>query len=223
MLASKDDGFLDVIRRSSVDADYWHAPLSTRNPEGGVEVASLDRPIGKGVCPPVDDFCCTRLIGTPDAVVPAIDDVSAVSCGGVVAGGGWRDWMDQRLRDFRSERLELGTGWPTLRSRCTPAVLGRFWEHRCQAKGDGQQRREEKHDRPVWLRWNVSVRVWRFILVLWMFVLGIQLSVGNCAGPWSDTEYELWPTLPVLQCDEAKKFFSRRDQCYSEFRNTWHT
>ena len=100
VLLDKLDSFLDVGWRSCIDADYRHAPLLTRNPEGSVEVAALDRPVGKGVRFPVGVFGGARVIRSPDAVVPASEDIGAVSCSGVVARSGWWDGMDQRLRDF---------------------------------------------------------------------------------------------------------------------------
>ena len=100
MLPDKLDSFLDVGRRSCVDADYWYAPLLTRNAEGSVEVTALDRPVGKGVRFPVGEFGSARLIRSPDAVVPASEDIGAVSCGRVVARSGWWDGMDQWLGDF---------------------------------------------------------------------------------------------------------------------------
>ena len=100
VLLDKLDGFLDVSWRSCIDTDYRHAPLLTRNPEGSVEVTALDGPIGKGVRFPVGEFGGARLIRSPDAVVPTSEDIGAVSCGRVVARGGWWDGMDQWLRDF---------------------------------------------------------------------------------------------------------------------------
>ena len=149
MVPSKLDGFLDVLRRCDIDADDWHVPLLTRNAEGGVEVAALDRPVGKGVRLVVGVFGSTRLIRTPETVVPASDDISTVSCSRVVARGCRWDGVDQWLRDFGCKDLELGTGRPTSRSGCTAAVLGRLRGHRRQAKSDGQERREEKHDCPI--------------------------------------------------------------------------
>jgi hypothetical protein len=143
VIPGKPDSLLDVLRRSGIDADYRHAPLVTRNAEGGVEVATLDGPIGEGVRLVVGVLCSTRLIRTPDAVVPTSEDIGAVPCGRVIARGGRRERMDEWLRDFRCEGLELGIGRPTSRSRCTAAVLGGY---RCQAESDGQERREEKHD-----------------------------------------------------------------------------
>ena len=96
----ESDSFLDVLLGSGIDPDYWHAPLSTRNPEGGVEVTALDRPVGKGVCLVVGEFCSTRLIRAPDTVGPISEDVSTVSCGRVVARSGRWDGVDQWLRDF---------------------------------------------------------------------------------------------------------------------------
>ena len=113
VISGESDGSLDVFRRSGVDADYWHAPLLTRNPERGVEVAALYRPVGKGVCLVVGEFCSTRFIGTPDTVLPVSEDIGTVSCSRVVARGGRWDGMDQRLRYFRRESLELGVGRPT--------------------------------------------------------------------------------------------------------------
>ena len=143
VVPGKSDRFLDVLRRSGIDADYRHVSLLTRNAERGVEVTALDRPVGKCVGLVVGVFGGTRLIRTPDTVVPASDDISTVSCGGVVARGGRWDGADQRLRDFRCEGLELGIGWPTSRSRSTTAVLGGYG---CQAESDGQEGREEKHN-----------------------------------------------------------------------------
>ena len=100
VLPGESDSFLDVFRGSGIDSDYWHAPLSTRNPERGVEVTALDRPVGKGVCLVVGEFCSTRLIGAPDTVGPPGEDVSTVSCGRVVARSGRWDRVDQWLRDF---------------------------------------------------------------------------------------------------------------------------
>ena len=144
------DSFLDVLRRSGIDADYWHTPLATRNPERGVEVAALDCPVGEGVCLVVAILSSARLIRAPDTGVPASEDISTISCGRVVARGGRWDEVDQWLREFGCEGLELRVGWPTSRSRCA-ATISRGY--RCQAESDGQERCEEKHDYPV--------RLWR--------------------------------------------------------------
>jgi hypothetical protein len=146
VIPGKPDSLLDVLWRSGIDANYWHVPLLTRNAEGGVEVATLDGPIGEGVRLVVGVLCSTRLIRTPDAVVPTSEDIGAVPCSKVVARGGRRDRTDEWLRDFRCEGLELGIGRPTFRSRCTAAVSGRFRRYRRQAESDGQERHEEKHD-----------------------------------------------------------------------------
>ena len=100
MLASKDDGFLDVIRRSRVDANYWHAPSLTRNAKRGVEVAALDRAVGEGVRLPVGDFRGPGLIRAPDVIVPAREDISTVARSRVIAWSGWWERVDQRLGDF---------------------------------------------------------------------------------------------------------------------------
>jgi hypothetical protein len=100
MRHGKFDSFLDVAWRSGVDPDYRHVPLLTRDAERGVEIAALDRPVGKSVGLKVGVFCSARLIGTPDTVVPVSDDIGTVAGGRVVAGGGRRDRMDQWLRDF---------------------------------------------------------------------------------------------------------------------------
>ena len=114
VLSGEFDSFLDVLCSSRVDSDHWHAPLLTRNPERGVEVAALDRPVGECVRLVVGKFGGARLIRTPGTVGPASDDVSAVSCGRVIARGGRWDGVDQWLRNFGCEDLELGVGWPTL-------------------------------------------------------------------------------------------------------------
>ena len=145
MLPSKDDSFPDVVRRSRVDADDRHAPLLTRKAERSVEVAALDRPVRKDVCLPVGVFGGPRLIRTPETVEPARLDVGAATCSGVVTRGGWWDWVYQWLRNFRCERLEFGSGWPTSRFGCTAAVLGRRRSYRRQAESDGQERCQEKH------------------------------------------------------------------------------
>jgi len=80
---------------AGVDPDYWHAPLLTRDAERGVEVAALDRPVGKSVRLKVGVLGGTRLIGTPDTVVPASEDVGTVTGGRAIARGGRRDRMDQ--------------------------------------------------------------------------------------------------------------------------------
>ena len=113
VISGESDGFLDVLRRSGVDADHWHVPLSARNPERGIEVTALDRPVGKGVSLVISEFGSTRLIRTPDTVLPVSEDIGTVSCGRVVARGGRWDGVDQWLRDFRRESLELGVGRPT--------------------------------------------------------------------------------------------------------------
>jgi len=113
VLPGESDSFLDVLRSSRVDSDYWHASLLTRNPERGVEVAALDRPVGKCVRLEVGEFSGARLIRTPGTVGPASDDLSTVSCGRVVARGGRWDRADQWLRDSGCEDLELGVRWPT--------------------------------------------------------------------------------------------------------------
>ena len=113
VVSCEPNSFLYVLRRPCIDADYRHISLLTRNTKCGVEVAALDRPVGKGVRLVVGIFGSTGLIRTPGTVVPADEDVSAVSCGGVVAWGGRWDGADQWLRDFRCEGLELGIRRPT--------------------------------------------------------------------------------------------------------------
>ena len=113
MLPGESDSFLDILRRSGIDADYWHVPLSTWNPERGVEVTALYRPVLKGVRFVVGEFGGARLIRTPDTVVPVSDDIGTVSCSRVVTRGGRWDGVDQWLRDFRCESLKLGIGRPT--------------------------------------------------------------------------------------------------------------
>ena len=113
VLLGESDSFLDVLWSSRVDSDYWHASLFTRNPERGVEVAALDRPVGKCVRLVVVEFGSAGLIRTPDTVVPASDDISTVSCGRVVARDGRWDGVDQRPRDFGFQDLEVGVGRPT--------------------------------------------------------------------------------------------------------------
>ena len=113
VVSGESNSFLYVLRCPGIDTDYWHTPLLTRNIERGVEVAALDRPVWKGVCLVVGVFGSPGLIGTPDTIVPANEDVSAVSCGRVIAWGGRWDGVDQWLRDFRCEGLELGTRRPT--------------------------------------------------------------------------------------------------------------
>ena len=99
MLPSKDDSFPDVVRRSRVYANDWHAPLLARKAEGGVEVAALDGTVGEDVRLPVCVLGGPRLVRAPDAVQPARLDVSAVACSGVVARSGWWDRVDQWLGD----------------------------------------------------------------------------------------------------------------------------
>ena len=62
VLPGESDSFLDVLRRSGVNANYWHVPLLTRNPERDVEVAALYRPVLKGVRLVVEEFGGARLI-----------------------------------------------------------------------------------------------------------------------------------------------------------------
>ena len=107
------DGFLDIARRPSIDTNYGHVPLLAREPKGGVEVTTLDGPIGKGIGFVVGVFGCTRLIRTPDAVEPTSADIGAVSRGGVVARRGRWDRMDESLGDFGRQSLEFGVWWPT--------------------------------------------------------------------------------------------------------------
>ena len=100
VVPGESDSLLDVLWSSRVDSDYWHASLFTRNPQRGVEVAALDRPVWEGVCFVVGEFGGTGLIRAPEAVVPASDDIGTASCGRVIArSGGW-DGADQWLRDF---------------------------------------------------------------------------------------------------------------------------
>ena len=113
VLPGESDSFLDVLRSSRIDTDHWHASLLTWNAERGVEVAALDRPVGKCVRLVVVEFGGAGLIRTPDTVFPASDDISTVSCGRVVARDGRWDGADQWLRDFGFEDLEVGVGWPT--------------------------------------------------------------------------------------------------------------
>ena len=107
VLPCKFDSFLDIFRRSCLDTDYRHVPLSTRKAEGGVEITALDRPVGKGVRLVVCMLSSTRLIGTPDSVEPASLNIGTVPCGRVVAWGGRWGRMDQGLGDFGCESLEL--------------------------------------------------------------------------------------------------------------------
>ena len=79
MLRGEFDCCLDVLGCSGIDADDGHAPLLAWNAEGSVEVAGLDGPVGKGVGLPVGVFSSTRLVRTPDTVVPASNSVRAVS------------------------------------------------------------------------------------------------------------------------------------------------
>ena len=74
----------------------------------------MDGPIWKGVRLVVWEFSGTRLIRTPDTIEPAGADISAVSCGRVVARCGRRYGVDERLRDFGGESLEFGIRWPTV-------------------------------------------------------------------------------------------------------------
>ena len=113
VLPGESDSFLDVLRRSGVDADYWHVPLLTWSAERSVEVAALDRSVGKCVCLIIDVFGSAGLIRTPDTAVPVGDDISTVPRSRVVARGGRWDGVDQWLRDSGCEGLELGVGWPT--------------------------------------------------------------------------------------------------------------
>ena len=113
VVSGEPNSFLYVLRRPGIDTDGRHTPLLTRNAERGVEVAALDRPVGKGVFLIVGVFGSAGLIRTPDTVVPADEDVSAVSCSRVVAWSGRWDGADQWLRDFRCEGLELGVRRPT--------------------------------------------------------------------------------------------------------------
>jgi len=113
VLPGESDSFLDVLRRSGIDTDYWHAPLLTRNPECGVEVTALDRPVWKCVRLVVGVFGSARLIRAPDTVVPVSGDIGTVSCSRVVARSGRWDGVDQWLGDFGCEGLELGIGRPT--------------------------------------------------------------------------------------------------------------
>src|SRR6266705_2029432 len=50
------DSCLDVFRRSSIDSNDWHTSLLARNAKSSVQVAGLDRPVGKSVCFPVGVF-----------------------------------------------------------------------------------------------------------------------------------------------------------------------
>jgi len=100
VVPSESDSFLDVLQRSGIDTNYWHVPLSTRNPERGVEVAALDRPVGKCVRLVVGEFGSAGLIRAPDTVVPVSEDIGTVSYSRVVARGGRWDGVDQWLGDF---------------------------------------------------------------------------------------------------------------------------
>ena len=113
MVPGEFHSLLDVLRCSGVDTNHRHVPLLTRDAEGGVEIAALDRPVGKGIGLVVGVFGSTRLVRTPETVEPASDDITTISCSRVVArGGGW-DGVDQWLRDSGCEGLELGIGRPT--------------------------------------------------------------------------------------------------------------
>ena len=146
MVPCELDSFLDVTRRSSINTDYWHISLLTREPKGGVEVAALDGPVGKRVGLVVWVFGSARLIGTPCAVGPVSADIGAVSRGRVIARCSRWDGVDERLRDFGGESLKFRVRWPTIRFGGAAAVLGR---HRRQAKNHSEERGEEAHGRPV--------------------------------------------------------------------------
>jgi hypothetical protein len=79
VLHSKFDRFLNVLCRSGIDADDWYTALLAWNTERSVEVASFNRPVGKGVGLPLGVFGSPRLIRTPDAVEPPSLDFRAVS------------------------------------------------------------------------------------------------------------------------------------------------
>ena len=172
MLPGKFDSFLDVTRCSCIDTDYRHAPLLTREAEGGVEITALDRSVGKGVRLEIGVLGSTRMIRTPDSVVPVGLGIGAVSCGRIVTRSGRRDRMDQWLRDFRRESLELRIRWPTCRCGCTAAVSDRLGRDQCQAESDGQERCEEKHE------CTVRLGCTRFLRVLW--VAWILPLAGKC-------------------------------------------
>ena len=107
MIPCERDSFLDVIWRPSIDTDYQHIPLLTRESERGVEVAASDGPVGKDVRLEVGVFRGTRLIRTPDTVKPARVDISAMSGGRVVARCGRWYRLGERLRDFGGESPEF--------------------------------------------------------------------------------------------------------------------
>ena len=150
MVPRELDSFLDVARRPSIDTDYRHIPLLTRESECGFEVATLDGPIGKGVRFEVGVFCGTGLIRTPDTVEPARTDISAVSGGRVVARCGRWYRMDERLRDFGSKSPEFGIRRPTIRSKGATAASGLLRRYRRQVKRNSEERGEETHDCPVY-------------------------------------------------------------------------
>lgn len=100
MLPGENDSFPDVVWRSRINADYRHAPLLARNAKGGVEVAGLDRAVGKHERLPVGVFGGPGLIGPPDTVEPASVDISAVPRGRIITGCGWGDRVDQRPREL---------------------------------------------------------------------------------------------------------------------------
>lgn len=100
MLSGELDGCLYVFRYSSVDPDDRHTSLLAWHAKRSVEIAGLDRSVGKGVCLPVGVFSGPGLVRTPDTVEPTSANISAVSCSRVVARCGRRHWMDQGLGDL---------------------------------------------------------------------------------------------------------------------------
>lgn len=104
----------------------WHVALLAWNAESSVEIAGLGRPIRKRVGLPVGEFSSSRVIRMPGIVGPARTDIRAVSRGRVVAGSGRWGRIDQWLRNLRCKSLELGIRWPTLGSKCTTAVVGKY-------------------------------------------------------------------------------------------------
>jgi len=98
VLPHEFDGFLDVVWRSGIDADYGYAPLLTRDPKRSVEVAGLDSAVRECVRLPVGVLGSTRLVRTPDAVVPAGEDISAIARSRVVAWSGRWGRVEEGLR-----------------------------------------------------------------------------------------------------------------------------
>ena len=104
---------LNVPDRPSIHPNDGHTSLSARHPEGGVQVARIDRAIRERERLETGRLHGARLVRSPVAVVPVGDHGGALrAVSGHIAGFCGRLRMDERLGDLGCELGEVAVAWP---------------------------------------------------------------------------------------------------------------